>query len=76
MVQRQLAKWPEDKFYASKVTVAQLKSALLDPVYGFTTNQPLLANFDAAADSYALDPVVPAGNTGTADSQVNMAPGI
>ncbi|KAJ7216154.1 hypothetical protein C8J57DRAFT_1538119 [Mycena rebaudengoi] len=74
MVQRQLAKWPEDKFYASKVTVAQLKSALLDPVYGFTTNQPLPANFDAAADSYALDPVVPAGNTGTADSQVNMAP--
>ncbi|KAJ7265046.1 hypothetical protein C8J57DRAFT_1511611 [Mycena rebaudengoi] len=76
MVQRQLAKWPEDKFYASKITVAQLKSALLDPVYGFTTNQPLPANFDAAADSYALDPVVPAGNTGTADSQVNMAPGI
>ncbi|KAJ7189647.1 hypothetical protein GGX14DRAFT_608718 [Mycena pura] len=40
LVQRQQARWPGDKFQPSKVTVANLKSALLDPIYGFTTNKP------------------------------------
>ncbi|KAJ6533856.1 hypothetical protein DFH09DRAFT_1092233 [Mycena vulgaris] len=43
LVQRQLGKWPTGKFHQSKVTVVQLKSALLDPTYGFTTNKPAVA---------------------------------
>ncbi|KAJ7861024.1 hypothetical protein B0H14DRAFT_2576362 [Mycena olivaceomarginata] len=39
-VQRQIARWPgPGKFQPSKVTVPQIKAALLDPSYGFTTNQ-------------------------------------
>ncbi|KAJ7227028.1 hypothetical protein GGX14DRAFT_417860 [Mycena pura] len=42
-VQRQMSKWPgERKFQPTKVTVPELKSALLDPAYGFTTNQMLV----------------------------------
>ncbi|KAJ7445606.1 hypothetical protein FB451DRAFT_1189023 [Mycena latifolia] len=44
LVQRQQSKWPHAKFHKSKVTVAALKSALLDPTYGFTTNQPLVSS--------------------------------
>ncbi|KAJ7154431.1 hypothetical protein C8R43DRAFT_1126508 [Mycena crocata] len=39
LVQRQQTKW-NGKFNKSRVTVAQLKSALLDSNYGFTTNNP------------------------------------
>ncbi|KAJ7858248.1 hypothetical protein B0H14DRAFT_2577865 [Mycena olivaceomarginata] len=39
-VQRQIARLPgPGKFQPSKVTVPQIKAALLDPSYGFTTNQ-------------------------------------
>ncbi|KAJ7810921.1 hypothetical protein B0H14DRAFT_2578390 [Mycena olivaceomarginata] len=39
-VQRQIARWPgPGNFQPSKVTVPQIKAALLDPSYGFTTNQ-------------------------------------
>ncbi|KAJ7221360.1 hypothetical protein GGX14DRAFT_669435 [Mycena pura] len=42
-VQCQMSKWPgERKFQPTKVTVPELKSALLDPAYGFTTNQTLV----------------------------------
>jgi hypothetical protein len=42
LVQRQQTKWPRThgKFQPSRVTIAQLKSALLDPVCAFTTNNP------------------------------------
>lgn len=41
LVQRQIAKWPgPGKFQPSKVKVALIKSTLLDPTYGFTTNKP------------------------------------
>ncbi|KAJ7269116.1 hypothetical protein C8J57DRAFT_1227855 [Mycena rebaudengoi] len=42
LVQRQQTKWPRThgKFQPSRVTIAQLKSALLDPVCAFTTNKP------------------------------------
>ncbi|KAJ7820576.1 hypothetical protein B0H14DRAFT_2599874 [Mycena olivaceomarginata] len=41
LVQRQIAKWPgPGKFQPSKVKVALIKSTLLDPTYGFTTNRP------------------------------------
>ncbi|KAJ7500660.1 hypothetical protein B0H11DRAFT_1996106 [Mycena galericulata] len=44
-VQRQLSRWPgQGKFQPTKVTASQLKSALLDPTYGFTTNQPLVTS--------------------------------
>ncbi|KAJ7861165.1 hypothetical protein B0H13DRAFT_2282513 [Mycena leptocephala] len=48
LVQRQLSKGPgPGKFQPSKVTVAQLKLALLDPHYGFTTNQPPVTSVHA-----------------------------
>ncbi|KAJ7166558.1 hypothetical protein C8R43DRAFT_946105 [Mycena crocata] len=39
LVQRQLGKW-EGKLNKSRVTIHELKSALLDPNRGFTTNNP------------------------------------
>ncbi|KAJ7468857.1 hypothetical protein B0H11DRAFT_2238707 [Mycena galericulata] len=41
LVQRQQSKWPEAKFHVSRVTIAQLRSALLNRNNGFTTNEPL-----------------------------------
>ncbi|KAJ7111074.1 hypothetical protein C8R44DRAFT_742846 [Mycena epipterygia] len=43
LVQRKQNKWLNAKFTHSKVTVAELKAALLDPTYGFTTNKPPVA---------------------------------
>ncbi|KAJ7930681.1 hypothetical protein B0H13DRAFT_1858494 [Mycena leptocephala] len=41
LVQRQIAKWPgPGKFQPTKTKVALIKSTLLDPTYGFTTNRP------------------------------------
>ncbi|KAJ7897794.1 hypothetical protein B0H13DRAFT_1884561 [Mycena leptocephala] len=41
LLPRQIAKWPgPGKFQPSKAKVALIKSTLLDPTYGFTTNRP------------------------------------
>ncbi|KAJ7213566.1 hypothetical protein GGX14DRAFT_563884 [Mycena pura] len=40
LVKRQEHKWPGKKFHPSKASVSEIKTNLLDPTYGFTTNKP------------------------------------
>ncbi|KAJ7742818.1 hypothetical protein B0H16DRAFT_1860578 [Mycena metata] len=64
LVRRQINKWPLTPGKLSKANKADLKSKLLDPKYGFTTDKPAIPGTDS----------VPGGSTAGPSATIATAP--